>query len=1306
MKTSKTIRLKKILSSKKYFFLKQESLLVTKIFLLIIILIKPILSFSQTTNPQTLLPNVFPVNPKAFEFIKYSEIPVSKYTGIPSISIPIFTIKTNSINVPISLNYHSNGFRVSEESGWTGLGWTLDAGGSIVQVVNGFDDFGWYRNRDNEAQAMVDASTGGMPHSILNTCTTVNFRVLSGVWPPSLYGAIDFDENKSLLEDGFKDLEPDVFKFNMLGYSGEFILDWEHEIFKCLSDKNIKIESVDYSNTGANTDVHPNEFIITSPDGNKFTFTVKEQTRISGIIRKTSAPNHQRLESLNIIGQKSCRVYQLSNISTIGGDIITFNYIETGLLENLPAISTFGDYYSFSGHHFGGRLISDIFVDNYGDIINYSQQSLSYLSSIDFPDGKLVFNSTNNRIDYVGMRKLNSIILQDKNNTTVKSFDFLYDYFIGHTSGSNNDIYLTQPSYDTHKVQSELTHRLKLLSVKESDKPAYFFEYDQEPLPKKTSLAYDSWGYYHGVANGASWGGQQAAVLKKITYPTGGTSTFDYELNSFDNYSAPVEVTTTVTPIRIFDRNNQYDSCVKVFMADATSYLQNGTLSINTCGPKIASTNESSAYIRLTVLKKTAYMVDLITNGGSAFWPVYYPNLGHMGGALINESDIVYDQKILKFGFSYTTGYETFKLLEDFSIIIKPENIYIVQAFLNDNFDPQTNQTLCANASADFTYIKNTPIIPADDLSHGVGLRIKTIKTQDPTSTSVSTPLIKSYKYFGGKLMSPKVNYMKSSITYAYGFTSTDANGLYPIFGRNDFLVTKTSSNSSSFYPVSTSASGKYVGYDEVEESNSTEVSGDILNNANGKVLDSFTNTPDVGVMDLSATNGVNPLGFFYPARKAPIQNGLILGTKVFDKDQTLIESTGNYYYPTSSNCAYGRVQAFTEQIVVPLQSGQFNEYSIYSVGFYPISSNKTLLGSSSKTVYSGNDSITTSQSYTYDSHDQLSKTTQIDSKNNTINTFYKYPYDFYDYSGYYTMVQQDNIIAPVIEKRIEINSTPISTIRDVYSSRMGYAIPRVYLKSKTLSSYGGPGDLVDEVVYDLYSDGANIDKFKLKQYHDRSGIFTSLVWGYSGQYPISETKNATTSECDYTGFENQAALGWTTNGWNYTDISDYVKTGRSAITGIGSGPTKTYNVGLAANSHSGYKASAWIMGGSDAYIQIEVVDLSMSKRIVRNPNKPGAYNLVEVELPYSLYKNNITSTMQIKCSIGSSGTAYFDDLRFYPMDAQMTTYTYDPLIGVTSVSDVNNKPTIYKYDLFNRLSYIKDFQGNILKKYDYHYKP
>lgn len=54
---------------------------------------------------------------------------------------------------------------------------------------------------------------------------------------------------------------------------------------------------------------------------------------------------------------------------------------------------------------------------------------------------------------------------------------------------------------------------------------------------------------------------------------------------------------------------------------------------------------------------------------------------------------------------------------------------------------------------------------------------------------------------------------------------------------------------------------------------------------------------------------------------------------------------------------------------------------------------------------------------------------------------------------------------------------------------------------------------------------------------------------------------------------------------------------------------------------------------------------------------------------------------------------------------AMVTTYTYDPLIGVTSVTDSKGNTTYYEYDEFNRLKQVKDKDGKILSANEYHYK-
>ncbi len=87
--------------------------------------------------------NLHPVSPTAFQFLKYTEMPVSEYTGIPNISIPFYQINVDEVAIPVQLTYHAQGIRVSQEASWVGLGWDLQMG-SIVQEINDKDDYGTY----------------------------------------------------------------------------------------------------------------------------------------------------------------------------------------------------------------------------------------------------------------------------------------------------------------------------------------------------------------------------------------------------------------------------------------------------------------------------------------------------------------------------------------------------------------------------------------------------------------------------------------------------------------------------------------------------------------------------------------------------------------------------------------------------------------------------------------------------------------------------------------------------------------------------------------------------------------------------------------------------------------------------------------------------------------------------------------------------------------------------------------------------------------------------------------------------------
>ena len=74
--------------------------------------------FSQKNN---YLQDVVINPPNAASLGKYGEIPVSYHTGIPDVSVPIYTLKEGPLHLPVSLSYHSQGVKVSETASWVGI---------------------------------------------------------------------------------------------------------------------------------------------------------------------------------------------------------------------------------------------------------------------------------------------------------------------------------------------------------------------------------------------------------------------------------------------------------------------------------------------------------------------------------------------------------------------------------------------------------------------------------------------------------------------------------------------------------------------------------------------------------------------------------------------------------------------------------------------------------------------------------------------------------------------------------------------------------------------------------------------------------------------------------------------------------------------------------------------------------------------------------------------------------------------------------------------------------------------------------
>lgn len=226
----------------------------------------------NNTGEPTFLP------PNAAAFSKYGDIPVSHHTGVANISVPIFTITEGNLSLPISMSYHSGGIRVDEMASWVGLGWSLNAGGVISRSVQGGLDegnfkphavsnragWGWYRDKgappeitdyQNQCPDQYTDPVTGLP-----TTPKINNQSPAGSNIASCYD-YHYDAARGMI-----DTEPDIYSFNIGGYSGKFFFDeLQNPVLMPIQD--IKID-VTYNAT----DMKFDRWKVTTPDGTKYYF--------------------------------------------------------------------------------------------------------------------------------------------------------------------------------------------------------------------------------------------------------------------------------------------------------------------------------------------------------------------------------------------------------------------------------------------------------------------------------------------------------------------------------------------------------------------------------------------------------------------------------------------------------------------------------------------------------------------------------------------------------------------------------------------------------------------------------------------------------------------------------------------------------------------------------------------------------------------------------------------------------------------------------------------------------------------------
>ncbi|WP_183549155.1 DUF5977 domain-containing protein [Mucilaginibacter sp. AK015] len=440
----------------------------------------------------TIRTDLIPASPNASSLGKYGELPLNLSTGAASLNIPVFTVTGHDLSLPITLNYNYTGLRPTEQVGFVGLGWTLNAGGVITRTIRGRKDNTGGPNQDFEDQYVVDK---------INTVTKDN-DFLNGVFI------------------GNYDTEPDIYSFNFGNYSGKFIK--YRNKFYCFPYQKIKISG---GETG---------FTIITEDGTSYVFNEVETISPKGTFGVYNIPS----------GTTSS--WYLTKITNAAGtDHIYLQYTSEGSVPRLGALSqTLKKFLSADAH-------SKDYHDNLMAVTrSYPTWTDSKrLSSITSEKYTVSFIAGQLRGDMLqesaSVRALDKISIQNSAGQNVKYLN------LKHNNTADGSVLRLDSLLEYKRVMLGDD----IIQIDSTQSQKYVFHYLEtdatinNPVTRADANV-DHYGYYRGssfvgtiipntlYANGVDRSPNEnvrQGAMFMVKYPTGGYSTFEYEPNrAFD----------------------------------------------------------------------------------------------------------------------------------------------------------------------------------------------------------------------------------------------------------------------------------------------------------------------------------------------------------------------------------------------------------------------------------------------------------------------------------------------------------------------------------------------------------------------------------------------------------------------------------------------------------------------------------------------------------------------------------------------------------------------------------------------------
>ena len=340
--------------------------------LLMVIALSVISSSNLSAQLRTDPVRVIPKSPESAALDQYLNVPVSEATGVVSISIPIYTIKLDGLEIPITLSYHASGVRVDDIATPVGLNWVLSAGGRISRTIFGIDD--------NEIAGWV----GNTPIN-LDTCN--NREVLEGYYLQTI------------------DPQPDLYSYSFPGGAGQFFHDSDGNILKTTVDDKILTDSL----------------VIWDALGNRFEFCEGEITRKT----VTSDCNPMSITCVDLSGE-GYTAWPLRKITTARGDSLVY-YIKGYGYTTPNIVTSYEHSYETPHPYYGTGSDSDTYETRTS--IEYD---LSTIDSIQSMKEKVKFFYTTDTTLAIMKLKLNRILVIDLlNSDTILNVTLSHDKFSG-----------------------------------------------------------------------------------------------------------------------------------------------------------------------------------------------------------------------------------------------------------------------------------------------------------------------------------------------------------------------------------------------------------------------------------------------------------------------------------------------------------------------------------------------------------------------------------------------------------------------------------------------------------------------------------------------------------------------------------------------------------------------------------------------------------------------------------------------------------------------------------------------------------